>query len=72
MDTQPVDTDKANPVKWQVCSNTTSMTLNPLLLKPIHSAVICEIELYKRNGIMKTRLATNVDVYPLRLVLFFE
>ena len=38
MDTKSVDTDKTNPVKWQVCSNIiTSIMLNPLLLKPIWS-----------------------------------
>ena len=34
------------------------------------SAVICGTELCKRDGIMKTRLATNIDGYPLRLALF--
>ena len=37
-----------------------------------HSAVICEPELCKRDGMMETRLATNVDGYPLSLVLLFE
>ena len=32
-----------------------------------HSALIC-----KRDGIMKARLATNIDGYPLRLTLLFE
>ena len=33
-----------------------------------HSAVICGSELCKRDGIMKTRMATIIDGYPLRLV----
>ena len=37
-----------------------------------HSAVIFGPELSKRDGIMKTRLATNIDGYPLRLTLLFE
>ena len=36
------------------------------------SAVICRPELYKRDRIIKTRLATNVEGYFLRLVLLFE
>ena len=36
------------------------------------SAVICGPELCKRDGIMKTRLATNIDGYRLRLALLFE
>ena len=35
-----------------------------------HSAVICGPELCKRDGMMKTRLANDIDGYPLRLVLF--
>ena len=31
-----------------------------------HSAVICRPELCKRDGIIKTRLANNIDGYPLR------
>ena len=38
----------------------------------LHSAVICGPELCKRDGIMKTSLATNIDGYPLRLALMFE
>ena len=38
----------------------------------IHSAVICRPELCKQNGIIKTRLVTNIDGYPLRLALLFE
>ena len=34
-----------------------------------HSVVICGPELCKRDGIMKTRLATNINCYPLRLAL---
>ena len=34
-----------------------------------NSAVICGPELCRRNGIMKTRLATNIDSYPLTLAL---
>ena len=34
-----------------------------------HSVVICGPELCKRDGIMKMRLATNINGYPLRLVL---
>ena len=37
-----------------------------------HSAVICGPELCKRDGIMKTSLATNIDSYLIRLALFFE
>ena len=37
-----------------------------------HSAVIYGPELCKRDGIMKTRLATDIDGYPLRLALLFE
>ena len=37
-----------------------------------HFAVICRPELCKRDGIMKTRLATNTNGYPLRLALLFE
>ena len=37
-----------------------------------HSAVIYGPELCKRDGIMKTRLATNIDGYHLRLALLFE
>ena len=34
------------------------------------SVVICELELCKQDGMMKTRLATNIhDGCPLRLVL---
>ena len=36
-----------------------------------HSAIICGPELCKRNGVMKMRLATNIDGYPLRLALLF-
>ena len=36
------------------------------------SAVICRPELCKRDGVMKTRLATNIDGYFLRLALLFE
>ena len=32
--------------------------------------VICGPELCKQDGIMKTRLATNSDGYPLRALLF--
>ena len=38
----------------------------------LHSAVICRPELCKRDGIMKTSLATNVDGYTLRLSLLLE
>ena len=31
-----------------------------------HSAVICGPELCKRDAMMKTRLATNIDGYPMR------
>ena len=31
-----------------------------------HSVLICILELCKRDGVMKTRLATNIDGYPLR------
>ena len=34
-----------------------------------HSAVICVPELCKRHGIMKTKLATNINGYPLKLAL---
>ena len=34
-----------------------------------HSAVICGPQLCKQDGMIKTRLATNIDGYPLRLVL---
>ena len=34
-----------------------------------HSAIICGPELCKRDGMMKTMLATNIDGYPLRSVL---
>ena len=37
-----------------------------------NSRVICRTESCKRYGIMKTRLATNIDGYPLRLALLFE
>ena len=37
-----------------------------------HSALICEQELCKRDGIMKARLAANIGVCPLRLALLFE
>ena len=37
-----------------------------------HSALICGPELCKRDGMMKTRLKTNIDGYGLRLVLLFE
>ena len=37
----------------------------------INSAVICGSELRKQDGIIKTRLATNIDGYPLRLALLF-
>ena len=35
----------------------------------LHSAVICGPELCKRDGITKTKLATNINGYPLRLAL---
>ena len=38
----------------------------------VQSAIISRTELCKREGIMKMRLATNTDGYPLRLVLLFE
>ena len=34
-----------------------------------HSALICGPELCRRDGMMKTRLETNIYGYPLRLVL---
>ena len=37
-----------------------------------HSAVICGPELYKRDEMVKTRLETNIDGYPLRLVFLFK
>ena len=37
-----------------------------------HSTVICRPELCKRDGIMKTRQATNIDGCLLRLALLFE
>ena len=37
-----------------------------------HSAIICDPELCTRDGIMKTRLTTNIDGYRLRLVLLFR
>ena len=37
-----------------------------------HSVVISGPELCKPNGIIKTRLATNIDGYSLRLALLFE
>ena len=37
-----------------------------------HSALICGPELCKGDGIMKTRLATNIDGYHLRLAWLFE
>ena len=37
-----------------------------------HSAVICRPGLCKRDRIMKTRLAINIDGHPLRLALLFE
>ena len=37
-----------------------------------HSAVICGPELCKQDGIMKTRQATNIDGYHLRLALLFD
>ena len=36
------------------------------------SAVNCGPELCKRDGIMKMRLAANIDGYPLRLALLFK
>ena len=36
------------------------------------SAVICGPKLCKRDGIIKTRLATNIDGYPLRLALLLK
>ena len=36
-----------------------------------HSVVICRPELCKRDGMIKTRLATDTDDCPLRLVLLF-
>ena len=33
-----------------------------------HSAVICQQELCKRGGMMKTRLATDIDGYPFKVV----
>ena len=35
----------------------------------VYSAVICRPKLCKRDGLVKTRLATNTDDYLLRLVL---
>ena len=37
-----------------------------------HSAVNCGPELCKGEGTIKTRLASNIDGYPLRLALLFE
>ena len=37
-----------------------------------HSVVICGPELCKLDGIIKTRLATNIGGYPLRLALSFQ
>ena len=37
-----------------------------------HSVVICGPELCKRDGIMKTKLATDIDGYPLSLALLFK
>ena len=37
-----------------------------------HSAVICGLELCKQGGIMKTRLAANIDGYLFRLALLLE
>ena len=37
-----------------------------------HSAPICGPELCRPDGMMKTRLETNIDGYRLRLVLLFE
>ena len=37
-----------------------------------HSAVICGPELCRRDVIKKTRLATNINGYSLRLALLFE
>ena len=37
-----------------------------------HFVVICGPELCERDGIMKARLATNVDGYLLRLALLFK
>ena len=37
-----------------------------------HSALICGPELCRRDGMMKTRLETNIDGYHFRLVLLFK
>ena len=37
----------------------------------LHSAVISEPELCKRDGLRKTRLVTNIDGYSLRLVFLY-
>ena len=37
-----------------------------------HSVVICRPGLCKREGIMKTRMTTIIDGYPLRLALLLE
>ena len=37
-----------------------------------HSAVIRRSELCKRDGIMRTRLATSINGYSLRLILLFD
>ena len=36
-----------------------------------HSVLIFGPELFQQDRMMKTRLATNIDGYPLRLVLLF-
>ena len=37
-----------------------------------HSVLICGPELCRRDGMIKTRLETNIYSYPLRLVLLFK
>ena len=37
-----------------------------------HSVLICGLELFKRDGMTEARPATNIDGFPLRLVLLLE
>ena len=66
---------KLEPTEVQDAAKKSNLDFSsPLALKDwiFHSAVICGPELCKRDGIMKTRMASNIDCYPLTLVLLFE
>ena len=43
-----------------------------VVMAKIDSCIICGLKLCKQDGIMKMRLTTNIDAYPLRLALLFE